>query len=296
MSHDFLEINGAACRFALSGEGPQTLALIHELAGSLDSWDDFVACLPPTLRVLRYDLRGAGMSEKVSGRLDLDQLADDVAALLDGIAIGGPVVVAGAAIGATVAVRFATRQAARCERLVLIGPALGVPEERKASARELADRIEQEGMRSVAGAVLPKALPKELWADPGAERRAVARWLGADPQGYAAAYRMLIELDLRADLAAIRVPTLALAGRFDPFGTPDIVRSTRSPSRTGASRWSRAGISWPCRARPLWPRSLSPSSASPERYGSASASRVAITRSRRLAASAAPICALIRRR
>jgi hypothetical protein len=30
----FIEVNGAAIRYALSGNGPQTLVLFHELGGS----------------------------------------------------------------------------------------------------------------------------------------------------------------------------------------------------------------------------------------------------------------------
>lgn len=226
---DFAELNGTALRYAVDGRGPETLVLIHELAGSLNSWDGLVALLPAHIRTVRYDLRGAGLSEKVNGSLDLDTLAADIAALLAALAIDGPVTVAGAAIGAAIATRFAARYPARCKALVLIAPALGIPPERKAGAGELADRIDCEGLRAVAEAVLPKAFPEDLWANADEKRRAIARWLGADPQGYAAAYRMLINADLTGDLAGIAAPALVLAGRYDPFGTPDIV-----DARTGA--------------------------------------------------------------
>lgn len=229
MAMDFLEINGAACRYALDGSGPRTLVLIHELAGSLNSWDDLVPLLPSSLRILRYDMRGAGLSEKVSGILSLDTLADDLAALLDATGRTGPAIVAGAAVGAAIAVRFAARHAARCEKLVLIGPALGIPPERKPIARDLCDRIDREGLRGVAEAVLPKAFPDALWTSEAARLSATARWLGADPQGYAAAYRMLTEADLTADLAALAMPVLVLAGRHDPFGTPEIVDERTRP-------------------------------------------------------------------
>ncbi len=223
METDWVAVNGAACRYADSGGGGQAVLLIHELAGSLNSWDGLVALLPKGLRVIRYDMRGAGMSEKVSGALDIDTLAEDAAALLDHLAIKAPVTVVGAAVGAAIATRFAARHPARCARLVLVAPALGIPPERKPIASELCDRIDRDGLRQVAEAVLPKAFPEELWADGREKARAVARWLGADPQGYAAAYRMLIAANLAEDLASIDAPALVLAGRHDPFGTPEIV-------------------------------------------------------------------------
>lgn len=222
-SMSFAEINGAACRYALEGRGPRMLVLIHELGGSLNSWDALLPLLPAPLRVLRYDLRGAGMSEKARGTNSLDALADDLAGLLDHAAADGPVIVMGAAMGAAVAVRFANRHPARVARMVLIGPALGVPEERREAARQLTDRIDREGMRAIAGAVLPKAFPDELWTSPDARALAIARWLGADPEGYAANYRVLIDHDLRPELAGVACPVLVLAGRFDPFSGPDAV-------------------------------------------------------------------------
>jgi 3-oxoadipate enol-lactonase len=78
----FIEVNGAAIRYALSGNGPQTLVLFHEMGGSLESWNGLVPILPENLTVLRADMRGAGMSEKVCGTLDFGLVCDDMVALL----------------------------------------------------------------------------------------------------------------------------------------------------------------------------------------------------------------------
>lgn len=233
----FAQLNGAACRFAVDGDGPETLVLVHELGGSLDSWNDLLPLLPSGWRIVRHDLRGAGMSEKARGVNDLDALAGDIAALLDDLGIEGPVVVAGAAMGAAVAVRFATTFPERVGKLVLIGPALGVPAERREAARALTDRIETDGMRALAEAVLPRAFPEELWSSAEAKARAIARWLGADPEGYAANYRILVDQDIRPELSRIACPTLVLAGRHDPFGTPEALDTGTSalPRRSFAT-------------------------------------------------------------
>ena len=36
---DFVEVNGTALRYELSGSGASTLVLIHEMGGTLESWD-----------------------------------------------------------------------------------------------------------------------------------------------------------------------------------------------------------------------------------------------------------------
>lgn len=217
----FVELNGAACRYSLEGEGPQALVLVHELGGSLNSWDALVPLLPGGLRVLRHDLRGAGMSEKTRGTNRLDVLADDVSALLDHAGIGGEAIVLGAAMGAAVAVRVATRHPDRVSRLVLASPALGVPAERREAARELTARIENEGLRAIAEGLLPRAFPEALWSHAETKAQALARWMGADPEGYAANYRVIIEEDVRPELPRVRCPALVLAGRHDPFSPPE---------------------------------------------------------------------------
>lgn len=221
----WVEAGGVALRYRMSGSGPGTVVLIHELGGSLDSWDGLVPLLPDGLRVLRYDMRGAGLSEKISGTVSVDRMCDDLAALTRAVGLAEPFAVLGAAVGGAIAARFAARHPRLCRRLVLVGPALGVPEERRAAALAIADRIEADGLRAIAGDVFPKAFPDALWQHPDDRAVAQARWLGADPQGYAAAYRMLVHADIRACLSEIACPTLVLAGRHDPFCTPQAVES-----------------------------------------------------------------------
>jgi 3-oxoadipate enol-lactonase len=207
----FIEVNGAAIRYALSGKGPQTLVLVHELGGSLESWNGLVPLLPENLKVLRADMRGAGMSEKVSGTLDIGVVCNDMAALLDALGITGKVIVAGAAAGGAVAVHFAIRHSDRTSKIILISPALGVPPEQHAEALDAADAADEKGMRAITPDVFPKAFPDHLWTNDGERRKVRARWLGADPKGYAAAYRMLVSAETRKELAEVACPVLALA-------------------------------------------------------------------------------------
>jgi 3-oxoadipate enol-lactonase len=59
----FAEINGAGLRYALEGKGERTLVLVHEMGGSLESWEDAARRFAESRRVLRYDCRGAGLSQ-----------------------------------------------------------------------------------------------------------------------------------------------------------------------------------------------------------------------------------------
>jgi len=91
---DWLEANGVGLRYDLAGSSAKTLALLHEMGGSLGSWDMVLPALAADRRVLRYDTRGAGQSEKVRGALALDTMVDDLAALLDALGIDRPIALA----------------------------------------------------------------------------------------------------------------------------------------------------------------------------------------------------------
>ena len=99
--------NGGVSRVALSGAGETLLVLIHEMGGTLESWDLVVDRLGENRRVLRYDVRGAGLSQKVRGTLAIDVLAADLAAILDTTGAPKQVAVLGAAVGGAIALQFA---------------------------------------------------------------------------------------------------------------------------------------------------------------------------------------------
>ena len=61
---NWIEANGASLRYDLSGNGRETVVLPHEVGGCIESWDDAVPAFQREFRVLRYDQRGFGMSEK----------------------------------------------------------------------------------------------------------------------------------------------------------------------------------------------------------------------------------------
>ncbi|MGA7803357.1 alpha/beta fold hydrolase, partial [Bradyrhizobium sp.] len=106
---DFIELDGVGLRYELSGSGDRTLVLVHEMGGSLESFDELAPRFAESRRVLRYDTRGAGMSQKARGELGLDTMAGDIAALLDAIGVAGQVALAGIAVGGAIALHFAAR-------------------------------------------------------------------------------------------------------------------------------------------------------------------------------------------
>ena len=143
---EFIELDGVALRYELSGRGDRTLVLVLEVGGSLESWDEVAPRFAESRRVLRYDTRGAGLSQKVRGELGIDTMADDVAALLDHIGISGKVALAGIAVGGAIALHFAARYPERTSAVAVGSPATGVAPDRRAAALERVAKIEAAGM------------------------------------------------------------------------------------------------------------------------------------------------------
>jgi 3-oxoadipate enol-lactonase len=212
---EFIELNGAALRYELSGEGERTLVLVHEMGGSLESWDDVVPRFTGSRRVLRYDARGAGLSQKARGELDLDTMADDIAALLDNVGIAGKVALVGVAVGGAIALHFAARYPERTSAVAVGSPATGITPERRVPALERLVKIEAAGMAFAVEDSMKNGYAPELRDDTGRFERFRARWLGNDPGSYAAVWRMLASAEMDDELSRLRCPVLVIGGSLD---------------------------------------------------------------------------------
>ena len=220
---NWIEVNGTSLRYDVSGEGAATLVLVHEMGGTLDSWDQVLPALNNGRRVIRYDTRGAGLSEKIKGSVTWDQMAGDVAGLLDALGIRGKISLAGTAVGAAIAVHFAVRYPERAAALVLHGPAVGVAPDRKQATLDRANAAESGGMRSIAESSLANSYPPIVRHSPETFAAFRARWLGNDPESFAAINRMLAAENIEHELARIACPALFTAGRHDALRPPAII-------------------------------------------------------------------------
>jgi 3-oxoadipate enol-lactonase len=222
---DFIERDGVGLRYELSGKGDRTLVLVHEMGGSLESWDDVAPRLAESRRVLRYDTRGAGMSQKVRGQLGIDTMADDITALLDALGIAGKVALAGVAVGGAIALHFAARYPERTGAVAVGSPATGIAPDRRAAALERVAKIEAAGMAfAVADSMLNGYAP-ELRGDIKRFERYRARWLGNDPASYATIWRMLAGMDIQGGLTRLRCPVLVIGGSLDRVRPPALAEA-----------------------------------------------------------------------
>lgn len=213
MDMRWIEANGARFRYEHHRRGAPTVVLLHEMGGALESYDDLLARLGARWSILRYDQRGAGLSDRITGPLSVDMPAADLKALLDGLNIDGPVAVVGAAVGAAVAIRFASRYPQKVNALALLAPSTGLIAGRSAATMEKIKKLERSGAQTVAS------------ISPDQDEASCRR---PDPASYAATWRMLFELDLKVDFTRIACPTLVVAGLQDTDRPPDHVAQVAS--------------------------------------------------------------------
>jgi len=220
---NWIEVNGTSLRYELSGEGPSTLVLIHEMGGSLDSWDQGLHSLNNGRKVLRYDTRGAGGSEKLRAPVTWNDMADDLKALLDALNINGKVGLAGIAVGGAIGMHFAVRYPDRAGALVAHGPATGASGDRRAQTLERAAAVEAGGMRGVVETSLANSYPPVVRYNQAVFKDFRARWLCNDPHSFAMINRMLANEDISHELPKVACPTLFTAGRHDPLRPPSAI-------------------------------------------------------------------------
>lgn len=120
-------------------KGP-TIVCVHGLTANHTCWASVADLLSPAYRVIAYDLRGRGESDKPDKGYSLALHNDDLEGLLDHFGLKKPVLV-GHSLGAHIALRFAATHPERVSKLVLVDGGIDVRAEVLDSLRPAIDRL-----------------------------------------------------------------------------------------------------------------------------------------------------------
>ena len=178
-------------------EAPPVLLLHGATETFAVSWRKQVEPLSRAHRLLGADLRGHGRSDNPAGKLDLRQMADDIASLLDALELDSAHV-CGFSGGASTALFMAMRHPARLRSATLIS-----------------NNFARDEARQAAGFWEPEKITARdpLWL------RAMDEWHGVAPEQLLAWWKEEDQLrpDFRLEeFSEIEVPTLVVAGDRDP--------------------------------------------------------------------------------
>jgi 3-oxoadipate enol-lactonase len=213
-----INVNDANLFVSDTGGDQPGILFIHGLMLASESWEAQVAQFRRTHRVVTYDLRGQGHSEKTLDRLDLDSLTEDAASLIEKLRIGRVHIVA-FSMGSFIAIRLAARRPDLIRSLTMIGPSADAEDPSKLRLyNALIKFVRVFGARAFAGPMTKILFGKSFLADPTvkAERdrwRKVVRDLPRNLHraATASAHRNAI-WNL---LPAINAPTLIVSGEED---------------------------------------------------------------------------------
>jgi 3-oxoadipate enol-lactonase len=215
----FIEAGDLGVHYVLNGPATAPVVVLsNSLGADLSMWDPQIPALGESFRVLRYDTRGHGRTSLTAGPYTIEQLARDVARLLDILAIDRPHF-CGLSMGGLIGMWLAAHAPDRIEKLVLCntGARIGTAERWNARIRDVQDN----GVEGIAAAVV------ERWFSAGFRERspevvAKARTMieGTPPEGYLACCAAIRDADLRREVTGIRTPTLVITGRQDPATPP----------------------------------------------------------------------------
>ena len=217
---EFLTIGSSRFHVAISGQRSPWLVLLHELGGSLETWSNVAPELAKRFRVLAYDQRGSGQSQKLRGDFSIDDHLRGLSGLLDAAGIAGAVHLAGVALGAGIAARFAARWPDKVASIVLANPATTIPAARRDYLHKRAAAVLARGMQAVVDDTLDRSYPPEIRSDGVAYAVYRERFLRNDPQSYAALNLALAGFDASQDLPRVACPALVLGGRHDKLRPP----------------------------------------------------------------------------
>jgi pimeloyl-ACP methyl ester carboxylesterase len=230
--------DGTAIAWAECGAGPPILRGGHWL-GHLEHdwtspvWRPLLDRLSAGRRLVRYDPRGTGLSDRRMNGATVEELADDMEAVADAAGLDRfPIFAASQSVPA--ALVLAARRPARVSRLVLLNGLV-----QGSTARGEADRTDamvgmiktgwavpgSAFMRALATVFIPQATPEEL------ESLVRMQAVSADAEVAAELRRTIGAIDVRRHLGRIQCPTLTIHFAGDQVQSPEqsrlIARSIR---------------------------------------------------------------------
>lgn len=221
--------------YQVTGDGPVDMVLAPGTVSHLDLWWDFPAfrreieAWSSFTRLVRFDKRGTGLSDRPTDAATLEERTDDIRAVMDAVGLERAVIY-GRSEGGQMACMFAAMYPDRTSALITWGtlarwvkaeghPWGLTPEENEAVLLELDRDWPSEYYVRGPGAGLGED------ADPDTVAF-IMRLLqaGASPAAVVALERMNTDVDIRDILPAITVPTLVMCNSHDPQAPADGVR------------------------------------------------------------------------
>lgn len=222
MSTRQARVRGIEMAYSEAGRRGTPVVLLHGYPFNRSMWSEQVEALSERHRVITPDLRGHGETSATTEPATMEEMAQDVAALMDELEIKRAVI-GGLSMGGYVALAFQSRFSYRVRALVLADTrATPDTDEARRAREESAQKALSEGMDAIADAMLPKLLaPATLASKPDVVARVRRMMTATKPEGAAAALRgMAVRRDQTDLLVRVVAPALIIVGSEDTLTPP----------------------------------------------------------------------------
>ena len=217
-----INVNGIRLAYERRGTG-SPLVLLHGYPLDHHLWDEVVPLLQDTFDLIVPDLRGFGESSTVDSFYTMEDIASDIAALLDHLEIEKTAMV-GHSMGGYVALAFARLYPERITGLGLVSTQVlaDAPDRRDGrykSAAEVADK----GIASVVAAMTPK-----FTSDARLQEFARQSMEQQQPAAYIGALKAMAErVDSTPLLSSLTIPVVIVHGDADSLIPIDRAREVK---------------------------------------------------------------------
>ncbi|MFD2932189.1 alpha/beta fold hydrolase [Spirosoma flavum] len=219
-----ININGININYVEKGNGPLTLVFLHYFGGSALEWQPVMNQLANQYRCIAIDLRGHGNSEAPATGYSVDDMADDVAALIRAVTIQDFVLV-GHSMSGKVALALAARQPVGLRSLILVSPSPPVPEPISDDDRK--DMLTTHGQRSAAEQTFEKVTAKPV------SEKIKQQIISDDLRTSQAAWNAWLTAGSKENISArmdsLNVPVSIIVGAADRALKPDVQKTLTLP-------------------------------------------------------------------
>jgi 3-oxoadipate enol-lactonase len=212
--------NGITMHYEMEGpESAPVVTLSHSLATDLSMWDPQAALLKSGYRVLRYDTRGHGSTDAPEGPYTLEQLAEDVRALLHALRIPKTHFM-GISMGGMIGQVLALKNPGMLQSLILCDTSSRIPEEALPIWEERIGLAQKQGMDALVESTMERWFTASFRRRPLPALDKIRGMIRTTPvKGYVGCSRAIMRLNLTERLREITLPSFIIVGEEDP-GTP----------------------------------------------------------------------------
>ncbi len=226
-------------------DGPPVV-FANSLGTDLRIWDQVVARLPARYRIIRYDMRGHGLSDCPPAPYAMGALVRDAERLLDHLQVRDAAFV-GLSVGGMVAQGLAVKRLDLVRAMVLSNTAAKIGT--KGTWEDRIATVKADGLEALADGIMEKWFTAAFRATPD-----LALWrnmvIRCPIEGYIGTCHAIAGTDFYTPTSGLSLPTLAVAGSEDGSTPPDLVRETADLIRGSEFCLIRGAGHIPCVEKP----------------------------------------------